>query len=82
MANKREFQFTGHAHKERQEETIKAKEIRDALMKCEILEDYPDDPRGASCLVLGYSEGSLPVSASSAARSTLLLMYQRRSTKV
>lgn len=56
-ANKREFQFTGHAHKERQEETIKAKEIRDALMKCELLENYPDDPRGASCLVLGYSEG-------------------------
>jgi len=56
-ANKREFQLTGHAHKERQEETIKAKEIRDALMKCEILENYPDDPRGASCLVLGYSEG-------------------------
>ncbi len=47
MANKREFQLTGRAHKERQEETIKAKEIRDALMKCEILENYPDDPRGA-----------------------------------
>ena len=56
-AAKKEFQLTGHAHKERQEEAIKAKDIRDALMEGEILEDYPDDPRGQSCLVLGYSEG-------------------------
>jgi hypothetical protein len=54
-ANKNEFQLTGHAHKERQEEVIKTKEIREALMKGEILENYPDDPRGPSCLVLGYS---------------------------
>jgi hypothetical protein len=56
-ANKNEFQLTGHAHKERQEEVIKTKEIREVLMKCEILENYPDDPRGPSCLVLGYSGG-------------------------
>jgi hypothetical protein len=56
-ANKNEFQLTGHAHKERQEEVIKTKEIREALMKCEILENYPDDPRGPSCLALGYSGG-------------------------
>ncbi len=56
-ANKNEFQLTGHAHEERQEEVIKTKEIRDALMKGEILENYSDDPRGPSCLVLGYSRG-------------------------
>ncbi len=56
-AAKNEFQLTGHAHKERQEEIIKTKEIREALMKGEILENYPDDPRGPSCLVLGYSGG-------------------------
>lgn len=54
-ANKKEFQLTGHAHKERQEEIIETKEIREALVSCEILENYPDDPRGPSCLVLGYS---------------------------
>ncbi|MCK4732267.1 MAG: DUF4258 domain-containing protein, partial [Methanophagales archaeon] len=52
-ANKNEFQLTGHAHKERQEDAIKAEEIRRALMNAEILENYPDDPRGPSCLVLG-----------------------------
>lgn len=44
-ANKNELQLTGHAHKERQEEFIKTKEVREALMKCGILENYPDDPR-------------------------------------
>jgi len=56
-ANKNEFQLTGHAHKERQEEVIKTEEIRMALIKAEILENYPDDPRGPSCLVSGYSSG-------------------------
>ena len=31
-ANKTEFQLTGHAHKERQEDVIKVEEIRMALM--------------------------------------------------
>ena len=38
-ANKKEFQLTGHAHKERQEEVIKTKEIRGALIEGEILEN-------------------------------------------
>ncbi len=28
-------------------------ELEDALKDCEIIENYPDDPRGASCLILG-----------------------------
>lgn len=57
MAGKKQFQLTEHAHKERQEEAVELKEIREALMSCETLEDYPHDPRGASCLALGYSGG-------------------------
>ncbi|MFP3975777.1 MAG: DUF4258 domain-containing protein [Dehalococcoidia bacterium] len=52
---KNEFQLTGHAHEERQEESIELREIREALENCEVLEHYPDDPRGTSCLALGYS---------------------------
>ena len=55
MAVKNQFQLTEHAHKERQEEAIELKQIRKVLTNCESLEDYRDDPRGASCLVLGYS---------------------------
>lgn len=55
-ATKNEFQLSGHAHKERQEEAINTWEIREALMECEILESYPKDPKGPSCLVLGYAK--------------------------
>ena len=54
-ANKKKFQLTGHAHKERQEEVIETRDVSEALVNCDILENYPDDPRGPSCLVLGYS---------------------------
>ncbi|MGQ9627726.1 MAG: DUF4258 domain-containing protein [Anaerolineae bacterium] len=32
-----------------------------ALLSGEILEDYPQDPRGHSCLVLGYGEQGYPI---------------------
>ncbi|MDZ4341552.1 MAG: DUF4258 domain-containing protein [Candidatus Binatia bacterium] len=31
-------------------------DIEAAILKGEVLEDYPDDPRGESCLILGYAE--------------------------
>lgn len=31
-------------------------EIESAICNGEILEDYPEDPRGPSCLILGYSQ--------------------------
>jgi len=36
-ARKNEFELSGYAHKERQEETISTWEIQEALVKCEIL---------------------------------------------
>ena len=51
-----EFILSGHAHKERQEEEIEIRHIKEALSNGEIIEDYPDDPRGPSCLILGFSE--------------------------
>ena len=37
-------------------------ELEDALRNCEIIENYPEDPRGASCLVFGFC-GSKPIHA-------------------
>ena len=37
-------------------------ELEDALRNGEIIENYPDDPRGASCLVLGFC-GQKPIHA-------------------
>ena len=36
-------------------------EIEKALITGQILEEYPDDPRGASCLVLGYGNEGYPI---------------------
>ena len=43
-----------HADDERLADGLTMEQIESALLHCEFLEDYPDDPRGASCLVLGY----------------------------
>ena len=37
-------------------------ELEDAFKDCEIIEDYPDDPRAASCLALGFC-GTRPIHA-------------------
>lgn len=41
---------------------IMIKELEDAFRSSEVIEDYPDDPRGASCLVLGM-HNSRPIHA-------------------
>ncbi|MDN3515410.1 MAG: DUF4258 domain-containing protein [Candidatus Brocadia sp.] len=48
-----------HTEKIRQRK-ITAKEIEDAICEGTIIEPYPNDPRGASCLILGFTiDGSL-----------------------
>ncbi len=56
------YQYSKHAEKEREHDMIYTWELEDALKNCVIIEDYPDDPRGASCLVLGFC-GSKPLHA-------------------
>ncbi len=40
---------------------IEAEEIEDAIYKGTIIEPYPDDPRGASCLILGFTKQDRPI---------------------
>lgn len=47
------YEFSEHAEQERQADRIPIADVEHALLDAEILEDYPDDPRGSSCLVLG-----------------------------
>ncbi|GJQ60753.1 MAG: DUF4258 domain-containing protein [Candidatus Scalindua sp. AMX11] len=51
-----EYEISFHAEKERYAEDIKNSDIENVISNCEIIEVYPDDPRGTSCLILGYSE--------------------------
>lgn len=50
------YAYSKHAEREREFDKILTHELEEALKWCEIIEDYPDDPRGASCLVLGSSQ--------------------------
>ncbi len=51
-----EYEISFHAEKERYAEDIAISDLENAIFTGEILEDYPDDKRGPSCLVLGYSQ--------------------------
>ncbi len=53
---KEEYEISFHAEKERYAENITISDLEAAIYNGKILEDYPDDPRGTSCLVLGYSQ--------------------------
>ncbi len=52
-----EYEISLHAEKERYAEDITIPDIEASIFAGEILEDYPTDPRGPSCLILGYSQG-------------------------
>ena len=47
-----EYETSFHAEKERYAEYIKISDIENVISNCEIIEDYPDDPRGSK---LSYS---------------------------
>jgi len=47
---------------------ITIEELEQALTNCEIIEEYSDDPRGASCLVLGFCQ-QRPIHAVCAVRA-------------
>lgn len=55
------YEISSHADEEMQNDKISILEIESALLKCEILEEYPQDPRGSSCLVLGYGQEGYPI---------------------
>ncbi len=47
------YDLSVHAHNERQEEQITVEDIEKVLLKGDIIEQYPNDQRGESCLVAG-----------------------------
>ena len=58
-----DYEFSDHAEEERQVDRIPISEVEHALLGGCILENYPDDPRGPSCLVLGYARLGYPIHA-------------------
>ena len=56
-----DYEISLHADEERIADDLTIEQIESALSKCELLEDYPNDPRGHSCLVLGFTDNDQPV---------------------
>ena len=55
--------LTRHARERAGKRYISDESLVHILAQGEILEDYPDDPRGPSSLVLGEDEGGRPIHA-------------------
>jgi hypothetical protein len=55
-----DYEFSEHAEEERQAEQLSIMDIEEAILNGEVLENYPNDPRGPSCLVLGYRRKRQP----------------------
>ncbi len=57
-----EFEFSKHAVDQIIIRRITVQEAREVLLQdSELIEDYPDDKYGPSCLILGFTEGNRPL---------------------
>lgn len=56
-----EFEFSRHAVDQSIVRRIHVSEVREAIAVGEVVEDYPDDKYGPSCLVLGWTAAARPV---------------------
>ena len=55
------FEFSRHATDQTILRSIRVQEIREAVKQAEIIEDYPDDKYGPSCLLLGFTLAGRPL---------------------
>ena len=59
------YRFSVHAEQEREADHVTVEEFEQALRspEAEVIEAYPNDPRGPSCLVVGFTIEGRPVHA-------------------
>lgn len=59
----RNYHFTLHAGGRMIERHIAVREVEEALLSesAELIEDYPEDPRSPSCLILGITGNGRPL---------------------
>lgn len=55
------FEFSRHAVDQSLIRHISVKELREVITTGEIIEDYPDDKYGPSCLIFGFTLTDRPV---------------------
>ncbi|MBI2339811.1 MAG: DUF4258 domain-containing protein [Deltaproteobacteria bacterium] len=52
------YDVSKHAEEERRNDALEMAQVKEAILTGKIIEDYPNDPRGPSCLILGYGRGA------------------------
>ena len=55
------FEISQHAVDQSIVRRIPMSEVREAIFSAEIIEDYPDDKYGPSCLLLGFAQNGRPL---------------------
>lgn len=55
------YEISQHAERERRNDGLSLADIENAVRIGEVIEEYPDDLRGASCLVFGWARDGSPV---------------------
>ena len=60
---KKKLLFLPHAIRQmsRPDRIIAPSEVREIINNGEVIEDYPENLRGHSCLILGFSKGERPI---------------------
>lgn len=56
-----QFEFSKHAVDQSVLRRVSIQELREAIVIGEIIEDYPDDKYGPSCLILGFTRAGRPL---------------------
>lgn len=56
-----EFEFSKHAVDQSILRKIRVQEVKEMIVNGEIIEDYPDDKYGASCLICGLTSSGRPI---------------------
>jgi len=56
-----QFEYPQHAFDQSIIRHVSVSELREAFADCEIIEDYPDDKYGPSCLLHGYTVKQRPL---------------------
>jgi len=72
----KKYQLTSHAEKERESDHVTVQEIEEAVLseRCEVIEDYPTDPRGPSVVSQKSLYSSFVVSLSNHERKLLKML--------
>lgn len=70
------IKFTDHAFQVMYsaERMVTVDEVVEAVRDGDIIEDYPDDPRGHSCLILGFTRQRRPIHIVCAPKEEFLII--------